>query len=331
MIKKYLLAGALALASLAFGQNYPYGNSAPYGNGGYSQQPGWYGDDYYDDDYYNYAYNNFPDDYYYDFPADYYPTAYYRGYYNDYKRSITDIDWNWLFSNYNISDYQIRQIMSLNRRFNSFSDWNSYYGMNPDRWYYDRFYALERILGPQLILVIQNRYYRGYSPVRYYQNYRRTYYVPNYAVVPKYRYVNVNNYRIDRDRYFQNQRSFRTQQSDSSRNGWDGGDTGVMRQGTRTGEAPNYGSYGNSGLQRTNNEAWNRNVPRTENQSPQGGWRSSARDSQNSQMGDIQRNSGSDNNSGWRNGAREQTVNRSSSDRGAESVLRSGGRAGGFR
>jgi hypothetical protein len=39
------------------------------------------------------------------------------------------------------------------------------------------------------------------SPVVYFQNYRRTYYVPRYAVMPRYRNVNINIYRVDRSRF----------------------------------------------------------------------------------------------------------------------------------
>ena len=86
--------------------------------------------------------------------------------------------------------------MRLNNRFASYNVWNMYYGMNPDRWYYDRFYALERILGPNVFIVFQQRYYNGFSPVVYFQNYRRNYYVVNFNIRPKYKYVNTNRYRV---------------------------------------------------------------------------------------------------------------------------------------
>ncbi|MCB4234419.1 hypothetical protein LDL59_03015 [Kaistella anthropi] len=47
---------------------------------------GYYGDEYY-----------FPDDYYYQYPSDYYANALYQSYYNDYQRSIYDVNWNRFF------------------------------------------------------------------------------------------------------------------------------------------------------------------------------------------------------------------------------------------
>lgn len=149
----------------------------------------------YDDEFY------FPDDYYYEYPSDYYTQDFYRSYYDDYRRSIYDINWNRFFSTYRLAPWQIREIMLLNDQFNSFSAWNSFYRYNPDRWYYDRFYSLERILGPRIFVIFQNNYYHGYNPVVYYQNYRRQHYAPHVFVVPRYRKINVNRYRVDRVQY----------------------------------------------------------------------------------------------------------------------------------
>lgn len=194
---KYFLLGALTLASWSCAQNYPY-HSNGYPQDGYYQNDSWG----YDDDFYSYAYNNFPDSYYYEYPVDYYPSAYYQSYYNDYRQSIMGVNWDRFFMEFNLNQAQIQQIMMLNRRFSSYGQWSSFYAMNPDRWYYDRFYALQQILGPRIFIVFQNRYYQGYSPVAYWQNYRRTYYVPRYQPIQRYRSVNVRNYYVDRDRYF---------------------------------------------------------------------------------------------------------------------------------
>ncbi|ACU06867.1 hypothetical protein FIC_00400 [Flavobacteriaceae bacterium 3519-10] len=153
--------------------------------------------DVYDDEFY------FPDDYYYEYPADYYSNDLYRSYYDDYRRSIYDVNWNRFFSAYQLAPWQIQQIMMLNDQFRSYSAWNSYYRYNPDRWYYDRFYSLERILGPRIFVIFQNNYYNGYNPVVYYQNYRRQHYVPHVYVVPRYRNININRYRVDRVKYHQ--------------------------------------------------------------------------------------------------------------------------------
>lgn len=145
----------------------------------------------------------FPDDYYYEYPADYYTSNMYKSYYDDYRRSIYDVNWNRFFSTYRLAPWQIQEIIRLNDQFSSFSAWNSFYRYNPDRWYYDRFYSLERILGPRIFVVFQNNYYNGYNPVVYYQNYRRQHYATHVYVVPRYRNINVNRYRVDRVKYHQ--------------------------------------------------------------------------------------------------------------------------------
>ena len=179
-MKKMILALSLVISSFAFSQYYQ------------DTYPDYYGYEYYDNQY------NYPDDYYYNYPTDYYPEDYYQNYYNDYRNSIVNINWNRFFRTYRLSPMQVQAIINLNNRFPSFMAWNSYYGMNPDRWYYDRFYELERILGPQVFVVYQQNYYRGVSPIVYFQNYRTSYYVVNYHIRPKYRNVDVIRYRVDR-------------------------------------------------------------------------------------------------------------------------------------
>ncbi|WP_426480913.1 hypothetical protein [Chryseobacterium sp. R2ACT005] len=190
-MKKIFLGLAFGLGVLTSAQQYPNNG---WGDDGYYQN----GDGYYsDEDDRNY----FPDDYYYNYPQDYYPSDYYQSYYNDYRGSIINIDWNGFFVQNRLSRWQVDQIMRLNNLYASFTAWNNFYRYNPDRWYYDRFYAMERILGPRVFVVFQNNYYRGSSPVVYFQNYRRSYYVPRYTVMPRYRNVNINIYRVDRSRF----------------------------------------------------------------------------------------------------------------------------------
>jgi hypothetical protein len=179
------------LGVLTAAQQYPNNG---WGDDGYYQN----GEGYYsDEDDRNY----FPDDYYYNYPQDYYPSDYYQSYYNDYRGSIINIDWNGFFVQNRLSRWQVDQIMRLNNLYASFTAWDNFYRYNPDRWYYDRFYALERILGPRVFVVFQNNYYRGSSPIVYFQNYRRSYYVPRYTVMPRYRNININIYRVDRSRF----------------------------------------------------------------------------------------------------------------------------------
>lgn len=190
-MKKILLTVALGLFGLSTAQYYP-------SSGGNSQyQSGWYGDE----DHY------FADDYYYEYPDDYYVDDYYRSFYNDYRRSITRVNWNRLFRELRLNSWQANMIIELNRQFPDYYSWNSYYHSNPNRWYYDRFYALEQILGPRAFSIYQNYYYHGRSPIQFYVNFWRTNYRPryySYYVVPRYRNVNINLYKINRRDYHRN-------------------------------------------------------------------------------------------------------------------------------
>ncbi len=189
-MKKIILGLSVFMMTLMSAQNFPdyYPNNG-YGNNNY------YGDA--DDEFY------FPDDYYYQYPTDYYSNDLYRNYYNDYRSSINNINWNRFFTMNRLSPWQMQQIIMLNDSYSSYSSWNSVYRYNPDRWYYDRFYALQHILGPRLFVVFQNNFYNGYNPVNYYQSYNQRHYARNVYVVPRYRYVNVNVYRVNRASYHQ--------------------------------------------------------------------------------------------------------------------------------
>ncbi|MDQ1163596.1 hypothetical protein QE422_003964 [Chryseobacterium sp. SORGH_AS 447] len=190
-MKKILIGFALGIATLSFAQQYPNGGWDD--NGYYDNDGGYYSDQ--DDQ------NYFPDDYYYNYPQDYYPQDYYMTNYNDYRNSIISINWNVFFAQNRMSPWQIDQIMRLNALYGSFATWNNFYRYNPDRWYYDRFYALQRIMGPRVFVVFQNNYYRGYSPVAYFQDYRRTHYGAICRPMPRYRNININIYRVDRTRF----------------------------------------------------------------------------------------------------------------------------------
>ena len=184
IFKKMILASVLSLAGITYAQYYPndnYGNNQ-YGNNSY---------EYYYDDY------NYPDDYYYEYPDDYYTRDFYRGSYNDYRNAIISINWDRLFVEFRLSPRQVREIRILNDRFAGYNYWFNYYRYNPDRWYYDRFIALERILGPRVYVVFYQRYYNNYNPIVYFRNYRVNHYRPVVYVTPRYRNVDVRTYRND--------------------------------------------------------------------------------------------------------------------------------------
>lgn len=181
-MKKIILLISLGFFTLGFSQSQ---NSSIWDNNNY----GYYTDDYFDDDYY------------YNYPSDFYNDRYYSSFYNDYRRSIYDINWDRVFTELRLSPYQMSMIIELNNQFPTYSIWDSYYRPNPNRWYYDRFYALQQILGPRLFVVFQNRYYRGNHPIVYYRSYVNRYYRPGYYINPHYRNVNVNIYQIDKQDY----------------------------------------------------------------------------------------------------------------------------------
>jgi len=289
-MKKIFLGLALGLAVFSSAQQYPNNG---WGDDGYYQNNGGYSDE--DDR------NYFPDDYYYNYPQDYYPSDYYQGYYNDYRNSITNINWNVFFRENRLNRWQIDQVLSLNNLYVNFSTWDNFYRYNPDRWYYDRFYALERILGPRVFVVFQNNYYRGASPIVYFQNYRRSYYAPRYAVMPRYRNVNINVYRVDRSRFrrmdnptfnvirssnrsdsgfrgpvrdgsnsggFRGQAGNNDRRSNENSGGFRNENSGVRNNGGFRGSSENNGtrgSVGNNGGFRGNSEVRRESAPRREN------------------------------------------------------------------
>jgi hypothetical protein len=346
-MKKILLGFALGLAALSSAQQYPNNG---WGDDGYYQN----GDGYYnDEDDRNY----FPDDYYYNYPQDYYPSDYYQGYYNDYRNSVVNINWNVFFRDNRLNRWQIDQILSLNNLYVNFSTWNNFYRYNPDRWYYDRFYALERILGPRVFVVFQNNYYRGASPIVYFQNYRRTYYAPRYAVMPRYRNVNINVYRVDRAKFrrmdnptfnvIRSSRSdngFRGSRDNNSggfrkqadqNNGFRNENNGVRNNGGFRGNSENngtrggFGNNGGNGGFRGNNEPNRERAPQRENNSGGFGNNGGNRGFRGNNEANRERAPQRENNSGGfrgnSGGSRSENSPRPQNDRGSEN------RGGGFR
>ncbi|WP_379968927.1 hypothetical protein [Epilithonimonas sp. UC225_85] len=184
MSKKIFLTLAIIFGGLISAQDY------------YDTYPQEYnGYEYYDNSY------DYPEDYYYNYPTDYYPDQYYQGYYNDYRNAVYAVNWDQFFFQNRLSPFQINQIIMLNNRFASYEAWNSYYRWNPDRWYYDRFYALQNILGPRVFVVYQNVYFRGASPFVYYRNRCVNFYARRYPVRPIYRNVNINIYKVNRGNF----------------------------------------------------------------------------------------------------------------------------------
>ncbi len=89
-------------------------------------------------------------------------------YCNDYRRSISDVNWQSVISDLVLSTTQANQIYALNDRYRDYDSWNRVYDNNPDRWRNDRYVELERILGRDKYAKFKNRYYKGQNPVAVY-------------------------------------------------------------------------------------------------------------------------------------------------------------------
>lgn len=89
-------------------------------------------------------------------------------YYNDYRRSITDINWQTVVADLLLSTTQANQLYALNDRYHDYNSWDRVYGGNPDRWRNDRYVEIERILGKEKYLKFKNKYYKGQNPVAVY-------------------------------------------------------------------------------------------------------------------------------------------------------------------
>jgi hypothetical protein len=89
-------------------------------------------------------------------------------YYNDYRRSITDVNWQTVIADLLLSKTQANEIYALNDRYHDYNSWNRVYISNPDRWRNDRYVELERIMGKEKYLKFRNQYYKGQNPVAYY-------------------------------------------------------------------------------------------------------------------------------------------------------------------
>lgn len=238
-MKKIFFTLAIIFGGLVSAQDY------------YDTYPNEYnGYEYYDNSY------DYPEDYYYNYPTDYYPDQYYQGYYNDYRRAVYNVNWNRFFSQHRLSPFQIEQILMLNNRFASYDAWNSYYRWNPDRWYYDRFYALQNILGPRIFVVYQNVYFRGASPFVYYRNRNVNFYARRYPVRPVYRNVNINIYKVNKGNFKEGFRNVGRNQNMIQTNRNDGIRTQPIRSGAN---GNNIGGTRISGSGRTENNSGTRN------------------------------------------------------------------------
>ena len=86
-------------------------------------------------------------------------------YYNDYQRSIADVNWETVAANLLLSPQQKADLFALNNQYPDYNSWNTRYANNPDRWRTDRYSSIERILGQEKYTKFKNQYYKGQNPV----------------------------------------------------------------------------------------------------------------------------------------------------------------------
>ncbi|MBB6370431.1 hypothetical protein [Chryseobacterium shigense] len=96
-------------------------------------------------------------------------------YYNDYRRSITDINWQTVATDLLLSVAQTNQLNALNDRYHDYDSWNRVYVSNPDRWKEDRYSEIEKILGREKYGKFKKKYYKGQNPVAVYNQNKNNY------------------------------------------------------------------------------------------------------------------------------------------------------------
>ena len=203
---------------------------------------------------------------------------------------------------FRLNPVQIQQITIINNRFNNYNSWYSYYGMNPNRWYYDRFYMLQRIMGANVYLVFQQRYYHGMSPMVYFQDYNINYYRRNYHCRPVYQNININTYYVKKDRFFvDNPRysGFRNGQNTGSSFSSNSGASGNLRtnfwaiDGKSTSTSTGFRGDGNLQTDTNSGRGGFRNNSgiSSENTNANSGIRNGGFRNENATVGEIQNNS----------------------------------------
>ncbi|AZA93456.1 Uncharacterised protein [Chryseobacterium nakagawai] len=97
-----------------------------------------------------------------------------QNYYNDYRGSVSSINWGQVAIFLGLNRSQINQMTVLNNRYPDYNSWNHVYAKEPNRWYNDRYYEIERIMTPEQYKKFYSRYYNGQNPrLKYDNDYRR--------------------------------------------------------------------------------------------------------------------------------------------------------------
>jgi len=126
-------------------------------------------------------------------------------YYNDYRRSISDINWQRVITDLVLSTAQANQIYVLNDRYRDYDTWKKVYVVEPGRWRNDRYSELERILGREKYIIFKKKYYRGQNPVIVYARSKNDY----------------KKYRKQREKYYKKQEKYYKKQNKHRGHGHD--------------------------------------------------------------------------------------------------------------
>lgn len=89
-------------------------------------------------------------------------------YYNDYRSSVTSMNWETVAANLLLSPTQKQQLFALNNQYPTYDSWNRNYKDQPERWSTDRYSSIQRIMGNEKYLKFKNKYYKGQNPVALY-------------------------------------------------------------------------------------------------------------------------------------------------------------------
>src|SRR5690606_27322734 len=89
-------------------------------------------------------------------------------YYNEYRKSVTDLDWKTVATELVLTPAQQSELNTLNKRYEDYNTWLRTYGDNPDRWRTERFSEMERIMGREKYQQFKSKYYKGQDPAAYY-------------------------------------------------------------------------------------------------------------------------------------------------------------------
>lgn len=96
-------------------------------------------------------------------------------YYNEYQRSISDVNWKTVAANLLLSNQQKAQLFELNNQYPDYNSWNRVYANNPDQWRTDRYTSIQRIMGTEKYTQFKNKYYKGQNPVAVYNRNKNNY------------------------------------------------------------------------------------------------------------------------------------------------------------